>query len=114
MYSMKSVLLLAIFGLTRSGDENFDPKQSLKALIEEAKQARSEFQNESNQIQSTLKRVIGKPSLIQTRSLADISKDMDDLKKRKASLLEVDAKNLQTREKEYRDALAKLRRDARV
>ena len=112
---MRSILFLSLFALLRGDDNNgFDPKQSLKALIEETKQARSDFQHESNEIQAILKRVIGKPSLIQTKSVADITREIDSLNKKKASLLELDAKNLQARQKEYKESIAKLRRDARV
>lgn len=92
----------------------FDPQTQLKRLIEKTQEVKSEFEQKSLKIDSLLERVVKKPSrssLVEVKSGATLESELKAFEKRRAALLEKDNKDVTEKQKEFNQAMQKLKRD---
>lgn len=112
---MRSVLLVAgvVVGVLGSGQ--FDPQESVKALIEQTKQAKADLDRESLKIDAELSSVVGKPGnagFVQLKSQATLASERRAFEERRSALIERNAKDLSQKKTRFNDALERLRRDS--
>ena len=112
---LTAVLAALVSGQTTSSE--FDPKEALRSLIEETRDAQAEVSRESKSIESTLKQVIDKAdssSFLQTKSLAQIAREIEDANNNKKQVLAIDSQRLQESKSQFKKSIEKLRRDTKL
>ena len=108
------IVIASAFLRMDSSEDGFDPKTQLEHLVERTKEAKSSFENESLQIDSLLQRVVGKKpltSLVELKSASALESERKAFENRKAALIEKDGKELAQRQREFAQAMQKLRKD---
>jgi hypothetical protein len=97
-----------------ASEEAFDPQTQLKRLIEKTQELRSEFEQKSLNIDSLLERVVKQPShssLVELKSEATVESEVKAFEKRRAALLQKDNKDVTEKQREFNQAMQKLKRD---
>ena len=97
-----------------SSEDGFDPKTQLGHLLDKTKEVKSAFENDSLQIDSLLQKVVGKKpssSLVELESASAIATEREAFEKHKTALLEQDGSEVAKRQREFAQAMQKLRRD---
>lgn len=97
-----------------ASEDAFDPQTQLKRLIEKTQEVKSEFVEKSRNIDSLLERVVKEPSrssLVEVKSAATLESELRAFEKRRAALLEKDNKDVTEKQKEFNQAMQKLKRD---
>ena len=97
--------------------DQFDPQEAVRALMDETRQAKAALERESAEIDEKLNSVVGKTSkpkaaMLQVKSKATLESEQRAFEKRRAALIERNARELAEKKDRFNEALARLRRDS--